>query len=194
VNDPSLTDWTCVELFNITDFGDFRNRILISHDVEYGYNLTILFSDLKFYTNGSLPEATPTPTPTSIITPSPYNGFCDNQTGNVTLSLASSSLTSLGWQWNESIILLSFDNWIQSTFDNTSQSVIFNTLLPGTRHLIKIYNGTEYGAMNCTTNSTPPAPYVPVMNPSTDTSATGVLSYWWVGALLVGLVVVFKKW
>ena len=163
-------------------------------------------------------EPTPTPTPTTTattatptttattppvtttpITTLPPGVYCENQTGNITLNLNSRTTTSMTWVWNltENITRIAEDGLFVLNFDNTSNTYQGTRYSPGTWHRLKIYNNTDFGQLNCITDTVVTTTQLPIM-PSTELNTGGIfetfLSYWWFwfAGILVILILVRK--
>jgi len=125
----------------------------------------------------------------------PYNP-CQNQTGNITIDLAAATTTSLIWYWDESVNLtkIALDGKTKNSFDLEESSYTGTGFQPSTWHRLKIYNATDFGMLNCTTNGANIIMTIPIM-PSTENSGWLPAGVWWILPVgLVGLMVVFKKW
>lgn len=127
-----------------------------------------------------------------------YDLQCQNQTGNISINLFFNSTTSLGWQWSDpgNITKIAEDGLYVLSFDNSSDYFIGTGYSPESWHKLKIYNETDFGQLNCTTDAVPITPTpIPIM-PSTESNVNPVnlFSYWPYALLVLGLVVVFKKW
>jgi hypothetical protein len=159
-------------------------------------SLLVYYDDFVVSNEGE-PTPTPTPAPTPTPTPTlpPYNP-CVNQTGNITIDLAAATTTSLIWYWDESVNLtkVALDGKNKNSFDLDESSYTGTGFDPGTWHRLKIYNATDYGMLNCTTNPENKIVTIPVM-PSTENDGWLKAGNWWILAVgLIGVVVVFKKW
>jgi PKD repeat protein len=123
-------------------------------------------------------------------------GICEWPTGNLTPVLSQVSDTTLGYSLSlaDNLTAISFDGLFELAFDNTTDSIVFNNLQPSTWHRFKIYNETEWGMLNCTTNATPVTPTpLPVM-PSTDSmGGINFAAYWWLLPVLGAVVLLFKR-
>jgi len=134
-------------------------------------------------------NVTPTPTPTPMVTPAPAI-TCENQTGNISIYLSSSTMSTLKWSWgvNETLTSISLDGITISDYeiDNTTPWYTGTEFEPATWHSLRIKNATNYGRLNCITNSTPVTPYAPVMNPSVENKSPvdKIASFWWIPVFL----------
>jgi len=121
---------------------------------------------------------------------------CENVTGNLTPILSQVSDTTLGYSLSlaDNLTAISFDGLFELAFDNTTDSIVFSNLQPSTWHRFKIYNETEWGMLNCTTNTTPVTlTPLPVM-PSTDSmGGVNFAAYWWTLPVLGAVVLLFKR-
>lgn len=137
----------------------------------------------------------------NVTAPVPFTA-CKDIAGNLTINLSNVTNASLGFDWTRAynITQLSFDAYFID-FDNSSHSYVFGGLQAETWHRIKIYNLTENGSMNCTTNATVivPPPWAPDINPSTekdlrvDTVFSKAIEYWWIFLLVAGAWILFSK-
>lgn len=137
----------------------------------------------------------------NVTEPVPFTA-CKDQAGNLTINLSNVTDHSLGFDWDIAYNLtqLSFDAYFID-FDNSSSSYFFSGLQAESWHRVKIYNLTENGSMNCTTNVTViiPPPWSPDINPSTekdfriDTVFSKALDYWWIILLIAGAWILFRK-
>lgn len=185
-NVPTSWNWS----FGDGNFSETQNP-------EHVYNYTGLFTVSLITTNGAGSD-TETKDDYITVTGPEVRLQCQNQTGNITINLFSNSTSTLGWNWQDpgNITKIAEDGLYVLSFDNSSDYYIGTGYLPESWHKLKIYNQTDFGQLNCTTDAVPVTPTpIPIM-PSTESNAnlSGLFAYWWVVAGgLIAAMLVFGK-
>jgi len=181
-NAPTDWDWYIDDV----KFSDLQNPEYTFTDVGV-YNVTL------YAANGASGDSA---TEYITVTGSVPSVQCQNLTGNITVSLFSNSTTSLGWLWSDpgNITKIAEDGMYVLAFDNSSNSFIGAGYLPESWHRLRIYNQTDFGQLNCTTDELVMTPTpIPIM-PSTESNANlNLLQYWPYALALLGFFLVIRK-
>ncbi len=125
-------------------------------------------------------------------------GNCTESIGNLSISFLGATNSSLAYQWEDpaNITAVTWDGFYLPYFDNHTANYTASGLPPDSWHRFRMYNITgEYGERNCTTDPiiTPtPTPYIPDINPSSE-SSNPLIDYWWVWLILIGGYLLFRR-
>jgi len=125
-------------------------------------------------------------------TPIPPVLQCVDAAGNIPVLLSGSTYNSLNWTWQaDDITKLSLDGvFLPADIDNSSPFLNTYGFSGDTWHMLKVYNVTDYGRLNCKTNASALGGQVDVY-PVSQTPISPYLAA--IGLIITGIVRLYIK-